>query len=136
MTAITGVTGWPHAPSQRKKSDMTRNKKIGVGQRAVLEMGIDGPIDRKQLSQGQKAVLHGLKRIGLVDAQDRTTPDGVRALQTGTYPVTLDPLEATYEANIKRLRKAWKRRRNEVLRKAVADAVKRLDEQEGDQDEQ
>lgn len=127
MAALTGVTGRLMESLQRKKSDMTRNKKLGVGQTFVLQAGLDGPINRSTLSQGQKQALHGLKRIGLIDAQDRTTANGVRALSMGLYPVTLDPLEATYEDNIKRLRKAWHRRRNEVLRRAVAEAVRRLD---------
>lgn len=122
------MKGQPDALPRGRETDVVRNKRLGYGQTKLLQLGQDGPIDRTTLNGGEKQALYGLKRIGLVDEQDRTTEAGRTALATGTYPVTLDHVERTFERNLKILRRHWRMYRYQVIHRAVADAVKRLRE--------
>lgn len=110
-------------------------KKLGDGQRTVLMLGTEGPVTRATLgSPGQKVALFSLKRLKLIDEKTgRTTEAGVQALRDGFYPVSADPLNGPFEANVRALMAHWQIKRLEAIRRAVALQAKAIeDSQKGE----
>jgi hypothetical protein len=124
--------------SRERQHSMVRQtmvKKLGDGQRTVLMLGTEGPVTRDTLaSPGLKVALFSLKRLDLIDKKTSvTTAAGVQALRDGFYPVSADPLNGPFEANVRALMAHWGIKRLEAIRRAVALQAKAIaDETEGE----
>lgn len=105
-----------------------RTRRLGKAQAKVLEMALEQRVNRNALSTGDKVALYSLEELGLMTPTGLITAAGREALTEGKYPETLHYQAAAHEENLARLRSAWGVHRAEVIRRAVAEAARAVED--------